>query len=176
MKLYLVRHGQAAGNAADAKRNLTRSGRQQARQLAEFLRPMGLHLQAIWHSGIARAAQTAEALAPAVKSEEGLLLHPGIRPLEKTRPAAREISQIDGDLMLVGHEPFLSKLAARLMTGQARRPLLMLDKGGIACLRRDLATDREWRLEWLLTPQMIEALAPMAGSAAPSAAPDSTSP
>ncbi|MFQ5692779.1 MAG: histidine phosphatase family protein, partial [Nitrospinota bacterium] len=47
MRLYLIRHGEAASAEADAKRPLTPKGREQAERVARFLRPLGLSVSAV---------------------------------------------------------------------------------------------------------------------------------
>jgi serine/threonine-protein phosphatase PGAM5 len=57
--LYLVRHGEAAGDRDDSV--LTEAGLEQARLVGERLR--GIPVSAIHHSPLARAVQTAELIA-----------------------------------------------------------------------------------------------------------------
>jgi phosphohistidine phosphatase len=152
MRLYLVRHAEAEEGVVDAQRQLTEQGRADARRLAEALRPLELRVAEVWHSGYPRAAQTAEPVAEAlsaavVKPQEGLT------PFDRTRPIARAVNRHDGDLMIVGHQPFLGKLAARLVTGRASRPLLWLDKPGVVCL--DDAGRGDWTLRWMLSRDVI---------------------
>ena len=155
MDLYLVRHAEAADKAVDPARNLTERGRRDAVALAEALRPLRIRVRAIWHSGKPRAVQTAEAIAPAVTCDgEALVQHSGLKPFDPVKRLARTLNCTDGGgIMIVGHEPFLGRLAARLITGHAKTPLLALDKPGIACLRRDERGD--WRVAWMLAPPLI---------------------
>src|SRR4051794_36440210 len=151
MDLYLVRHAEAADKAADPARNLTERGRRDAAALAEALRPLRIRVRAIWHSGKPRAIQTAEAIAPAVECDgECLVQHSGLKPFDRVKRLARTLKCTDDGIMIVGHEPFLGRLAAKLITGHASTPLLALDKPGVACLRRDASGD--WRVAWMLAP------------------------
>src|SRR3982750_4914376 len=92
-KLYLVRHAEAADKAVDPARNLTERGRRDAAALAEALRPLRIHVRAIWHSGKPRALQTAEAIAPVVECDgERLVQHSGLKPYDPVKRLARTLN------------------------------------------------------------------------------------
>ena len=56
------------------------------------------------------------------------------------------------NLMLVGHEPYLSDLVAILVAGDPSMSIAM-KKGGLCCLSIDkLGYDKCATLEWLMTP------------------------
>ena len=150
MNLYLVRHAEAADKAVDPRRNLTPAGWRAARALARQLRPMRLEVSAIWHSDKPRAIQTAQAVAAGISGGPSLLTRrDGLHPFDRAGPVARELRSAREDLMIVGHEPFLGRLAAKLVTGRASSPLLELDKPSIACLRRGV--DNAWRVVWFIS-------------------------
>jgi phosphohistidine phosphatase SixA len=66
MRVYLVQHGESKSEEEDPQRRLTGEGVRNVQKVAQFLRPLGLKLAAIWHSDKDRARQTAEILAGAV--------------------------------------------------------------------------------------------------------------
>src|SRR5438094_7331416 len=70
MQLYLVQHGECKTEEEDPERRLTTNGIGEVQKSAEFLRAAGVHTDVIWHSGKARAQQTAEILADAVGARE----------------------------------------------------------------------------------------------------------
>ena len=149
MKLYLVRHAEAEDGDVDAARQLTEQGRADAQRLAEALRAMNLRVADVWHSGYPRAAQTAEPIAR-VAGGATPRPHDGLTPFDRTRPIAKQVNGYgDGDLMIVGHEPFLGKLAARLVTRRASRGIVKLDKPSIVCL--DDGGHGVWRIRWMLS-------------------------
>jgi len=161
MKLYLLRHGDAADHndpryPTDAARPLTPKGIKRTRQLANGLRQMDISFDVIYCSPLVRARQTAEIVARSLKLEKKLhftthLALDGafvdiLAQIEHTLPAAKTV-------LLVGHEPFMSGLISLLCTGG---PLLGLTfkKGGLARLEvAALKTGRCATLEWLLTPR-----------------------
>jgi phosphohistidine phosphatase len=152
MKLYLVRHAEATSKHIGGIRPLTKRGIEQANGMAQFLKPLRLRVQAVWHSGKARAQQTAEIIESAVSCEKGLTDQPGLKPFDRVRPIAEEICRSRGDLMIVGHEPFLGKLASRLLTGKTKTNVLNMAKGCVVCLERP--TTGGWQLAWMLTPAL----------------------
>ena len=161
MKLYLLRHGDAADHndpryPTDAARPLTTKGSKRTRQLANGLRQMEITFDVIYSSPLVRARQTAEIVARSLKLEKHLRITNHLAPegafvdmlaqIEHTRPAAKIV-------LLVGHEPFLSGLISLLCTGG---PLLglTLKKGGLCRLEvTTLKAGRCAMLEWLLTPR-----------------------
>ncbi len=137
-QLWLLRHAEAEphGSREDSARRLTERGEQQARAAGVALARMEARFDAILYSPKVRAAQTAELAAEAWEDEdrEHMAVH---EPLAGGFEVGQAIDALagtgaDGRVLLVGHEPDLSHVAASL-TG-AR---LDLKKGGLAVLRLD---------------------------------------
>jgi phosphohistidine phosphatase len=150
MKLYLVQHGEAKSEREDPQRGLTSEGENEIRKVADMAKRMDLGPSVMVHSGKLRAAQTAgiisEALRMSVEATNGL------GPLDDVRPWADKINQSAKEWMLVGHLPFLEKLASYLITGdEAARPVLFW-YGAINCLEQK--EDKKWAVRWILTPEM----------------------
>ena len=53
--------------------------------------------------------------------------------------------------MLVGHLPFLPRLAAILAAGDESIPAVQFGPGTVACLERRTVGET-WKLDWLLDP------------------------
>lgn len=125
MLIHLLRHGDAEdGDGDDATRLLTAKGEAQARAAGQALAILGVPIDACLASPKLRAAETArlacEALA--VEPETALELRGGgFDP--------RALAAGRGGVLLVGHEPDLSRAAAQL-TGAN----LKMSKGGIAII------------------------------------------
>ena len=152
MLLYLVRHGNAAQEIVDPARPLSDEGRAQAGKMAAFLGPQMIEVRAVWHSPKARAAQTAEILATAVRAEEGLVERYDLGPNDPVADVALEIEGTAGDLMIVGHLPFQGLLASRLLSGRDES-FVSFDEVTVACLAR---LDRgRWVLLWLVSPALV---------------------
>ena len=116
MHLYLVQHGKAKSKDEDPDRHLAEDGLRETQSIAGFVKPLGLHVEAVWHSGKPRAVETAEILASSIKTEAGLIQHKGLAPNDPVKPVTKEIKQAQKDLMIIGHLPFLSRLASQLVT------------------------------------------------------------
>ena len=54
--------------------------------------------------------------------------------------------------MVVGHLPFLDRLASRLVAGDPTAAAVRFTNAGIVCLGRDAG---KWSLEWAVTPQLV---------------------
>ena len=155
MQIYLVQHGESQPEEIDPERRLTENGARAVHRVADFLRTSGgLHVDAIWHSGKARAQQTAELLGPATRAGEGALMqHDGLAPKDAVEPIKRELEQGNSNVMIVGHLPFLGRLAALLLTGNADNDVVAFQFGCVVCLKRDDAD--KWRLEWMIVPKLF---------------------
>jgi phosphohistidine phosphatase len=135
-QLWLLRHAEAEphGTRPDAERRLTPRGERQAQAAGVALARMGAAFEAVLFSPKARARQTAEILAAEWDAEQRKRLreHPPLAGDFDAQQARDALAQIgaDGRLMLVGHEPDLSRLIADLTGGQVD-----LKKGGLAVVR-----------------------------------------
>jgi len=164
--LLLLRHGIAqerCPDRADADRALTSRGRCRTRAVLDRLVERGLRVDRLISSPLLRALQTAEiaveaGLADAVLSAADLA--PGGDPLASLpswlRPDPGDPRPLR--LMLVGHEPDLSLLAARLLGAPAGS--LALRKAGLAQLALPLGEPSgelpgSAVLELLLRPSML---------------------
>ncbi len=149
MRLYLVRHGDAVSAHPSGDRPLSDRGREEVGRMAEVLAPKFSPVEEIVHSGKARAEQTARLLQRGIGAASVLKQWDGLRPDDPVAPIAARIESENSDLMIVGHLPFLPKLAGLLLCGE---PLAVftLRTGAVACLQR-VGADA-WRIEWLLHP------------------------
>ena len=151
-RLYLVRHGQAASGSEDPARSLTEKGRADVSKLADFLRPLDISVGVVWQSGRTRAAQTAEIVGSVVKSNEGIVERKGLSPNDPVENIAIEINAADGDIMIVGHLPFVGRLAAYLTAGRSE-DAVGFNESAIACIERDHGG--KWWLTWMIYPGIL---------------------
>lgn len=153
MKVYLVRHGDAVSSQSDPKRPLSEQGRADVRKVASSIKPLGISVEHIWHSGKLRAAQTAEILADSVKMEKGCSEHEALDPNDDVTAIADELDAYNTDLMVVGHLPFLGNLASLLVTGKQFVNIVSFDASSIVCLNR--SDPGRWQIKWMLTPEIL---------------------
>ena len=115
MEVYLVQHSEAKPESEDPERPLTDKGRADVESVARYVAGSGVEVSRILHSGRLRAKQTAEILAQHLVPPQGVLEQGGLGPLDDPQEAKRLVEQAGKPLMLVGHLPHLSRLAALLI-------------------------------------------------------------
>src|SRR3954447_14493287 len=129
MRLYLVRHAEAAPGEPDELRPLTPNGRAAARSLGEHLRAEAGSVDAVLSSPLLRARETANAIARELGIEA--------EPIDLLAPGATEtdlLAAVEGrgeTVVTVGHQPDCGNIAAALHGVQPAFP-----PG--ACVRLDL--------------------------------------
>jgi phosphohistidine phosphatase len=167
MRLSLLRHGIAvergsSGYENDSERPLTAKGERRMRRIAEGMLALGLAYDLILSSPYLRARQTADLVAQVLKTPEGVQLSDTLTPEGNPRQLIEALHTDDHeqqDILLVGHEPYLSRLISTLLTGGPNLPVVM-KKGGLCAL--DVSTLRFGRcasLVSLLTPRQLRRLA-----------------
>jgi phosphohistidine phosphatase len=153
MKLYLVQHGEASAKDVDPERPLTNQGRLDVEAMAVLLKRSSVKVRRVMHSGKLRAQQTAEilaaAIAPEVEQEVSSLMNPN------DNPAAFDwqSESWDQDTLIVGHLPFMSRLVAHLLLGDADQTLVQYQPGSVVCLEHDAGN---WQLNWMLRPELLK--------------------
>jgi phosphohistidine phosphatase len=153
MALYLVQHGKSLPQEQDPEQGLSQEGFTDVNRIAEVAANYGVRPSAIRHSGKKRARQTAEIFAEALlgdMSKVGPIS--GIDPLDDVAAVANALKTGD-NLMLVGHLPFMERLAGFLIAGSAERLVFKFQNGGIVCL--DKNRDAQWWfIKWTLSPRI----------------------
>jgi phosphohistidine phosphatase len=161
-ELYLIRHGMAEerGDAwpDDAKRPLSEEGIARLRKAARGLNRVGVSMEVMLTSPLVRARQTAEIIAAELDP------HPSIAQIDSLSPGGT-YAALCGDLekharkariALVGHEPGIGELGARLL---GSRHAIEFKKGAIARIDLDeIPPAGPGDLRWLLTPKFLRSL------------------
>lgn len=150
MALLLVQHGKSLPKEVDLEQGLSDEGRAETLEIASAARDHGVRIARIVQSGKKRAAQTAEIFASALQPADGVRNGEGLNPLDDVAAFAKKIAPA-GDLMLVGHLPFMERLASLLITGAAEKPVIRFQNSGIVCLDKDADADH-WTIRWTLFP------------------------
>ncbi|MEQ1918619.1 MAG: histidine phosphatase family protein [Elusimicrobiota bacterium] len=164
MEIIFLRHAPAgeredwAGTGRpDSERPLTMDGRKRAREaakgLAKFIETADLVATSPW----VRAKETAEIAAKALGAplvESNFLL-----PHRSPASIAGWLSGLDGQrVLLVGHEPHLSKVISWLMMGSGSRSIVGLKKAQALMLETKKAAAGSAILMWSLPPKALRRL------------------
>jgi phosphohistidine phosphatase len=152
MLLYLVQHAEAKKEEEDPERGLTDKGFREIARTAVYAQKLGVRVCSMYHSGKKRAAQTAKVLADYLKPQKGLARTESLAPLDDPEIWAKRISEMNEDVMLVGHLPYLAKLTGLLLCGDKEKMSVDFRMAGIVCLKR--SEDGKWALEWMIVPEM----------------------
>lgn len=146
---YLVRHGDAVAASENPKRPLSRAGRDAVEQIARLARERQVEVSAIYHSGILRAEETAEILAQQLMPPGGVKAIAGLLPDDDPVIGKAELETATEPIMLVGHLPYMGRLAALLVRGDMESPVIDFPPAGMVCCSRLAA---QWKIEWHLAP------------------------
>jgi phosphohistidine phosphatase len=142
----------------DSKRPLTEEGMSRMRKAVRGLARLGVTLDVVLTSPLVRARQTAEIVAG------GLEPRPSVVTVESLAPGgtyAAVVADLEkharkSRIGLVGHEPAIGELAARLIG--SRHPIA-LKKGAVCRIDVDqIPPAGPGDLQWLLTPKILRSL------------------
>ena len=164
IELYLVRHAIAAERGPnypdDRERPLTSEGIARFKQVVEGLKAFDVKLEVVLTSPLVRAAHTAELLVAGIGGK------PRLEPLDALQPGGRQAQVLETlakyskrakRIAVVGHEPDLGELTARLLRA---RGTFEYKKGGVGCLELDGAMPTgPGTLKWLLPPRGLRKIA-----------------
>jgi phosphohistidine phosphatase len=133
VRLWIVRHAEAVERGLlvrDAARPLTPEGHRRFERAVRGLEQLGVRLDLVLHSPRLRAIETADLLAPVVRGRFA------VTPNLNRSPREPLLGELRGrEVAVVGHEPWLSELAAWLVTGRREdSPRFSMRKGAVLVL------------------------------------------
>lgn len=153
MLIYLVRHGEALSEQENPERPLSTMGKRNIQRLgAHLAEHIKMSPGYIYHSTKARAAQTATILSQSLSNAPEPVQTDGLMPMDDPGIWAEQLSSVDRDIMLVGHMPYLSRLASLLLTWDAGKEIADFTPGTILCIERTGAC----RIKWMLSPRILK--------------------
>ncbi len=165
MKLYLVRHGDACPGSADTDRVLTEKGLREVASLAGSLKDRAVHVAKLWHSPRVRAVQSAQRIAKEIGALAVSEARDGLAPDDDVNRWVPGLEGEAGDLMIVGHLPFLKRLASILLTRTLDFEVPGFTTAGAVCLER--RRPGEWRFVWAIEPEGLRPNGPKGPEGAP---------
>jgi len=152
MALYLVQHGKSLPKDVDPDQGLSDEGIAETKRIADVARGYQVKVSLIRQSGKKRARQTAEILAEALNPADGVAETSGLKPLDDVAACAVGLDAA-AHTMLVGHLPFMERMASFLITGSAGKPIFKFQNSGIVCLEKDPQSG-SWVIIWTLMPNI----------------------
>ena len=158
-RLYIVRHAIAEerGEAYpdDALRPLSAKGIAKFRKVARGLDLLEVSIDRILSSPLVRARQTADILAEELGGHPEIFETSALRPEGSYEDVTRELERhaAVSSIALVGHEPSIGELAARLIGARVPLPF---KKGAVCRVDVDsLPPTGPGELRWFATPKML---------------------
>ncbi len=166
MDLYVLRHGIAEDRSSstpgdDSQRRLTAEGKTKMRRAAVGMKALEIEFDLILSSPYLRARETAEIVADVFGAEKVLELSPALAADGNPKELIDELKRKHrhrNQVLLVGHEPYLSRLISLLISGDTGIAITMR-KGGLCKVSAStLHYGRCATLEWLLTPRQMRSV------------------
>ena len=156
MDIFLMQHGLATSAEEDVSRPLTPEGRDGIERIAARVRNAGIRADICVHSGKTRAEQTARILAEAVgttaEARDGLNPSDPVPPFaDWLQEQARQSPQ--GAIAVVGHLPFLDRLASLLVAGDEQAQAVRFQNGGLVKLVPKYEA-AGFTVAWILPPDL----------------------
>lgn len=163
MIVYFLRHANAGKRGAnpsrDDKRPLDDDGIQQCGYIGRMLAALEVHPDLIISSPLKRATQTASLVGNEIGYEQKIQIEASLKPnatYDTFRNLLRTCEKAES-IIVVGHNPTMSKFLSLLITSGGNDNAVDMKKGSVA--RVDYSAKRSV-LNWLFTPRMARTLYP----------------
>ena len=158
MEIYLLRHAiaeEARQGQRDSDRALTDMGREKLRRVLKRARAAGVKPDLIVSSPYRRALETAAAAAATLGYEGKVVTTQALIPNASPQDVWEEIRRHkeEAAILLAGHEPQMSALAAFLLNS----PALVVEMKKAGLIRMDcdqFGPQPRCVLKWMLTPSL----------------------
>ena len=151
MALFLVQHGKSLPKEKDPDQGLSKEGLAETQSMAALAAENNVQIMRVIHSGKKRALQTAEIFVKTLEPEAGISKGAGLAPLDDVTVFAATLDN-EENVMLIGHLPFMERLASYLVAGSPERPVIKFQNSGIICLDTEDASD-SWYIRWAVFPR-----------------------
>lgn len=158
MEIFILRHGVAEepqSGQPDSERALTSDGRKKLRNILRTAASAGVAPSLILSSPYKRAVQTAQMAAEILDYKNELLHTKALEPSSSPKTVWDElrVHKDEAAILLAGHEPLFSRLAAYLLAS----PNLQIEfkKGAIVCIELErFSPEPHGVLRWMLTSKL----------------------
>ncbi len=156
MEIFLIQHAEAKTEEEDPTRPLSDIGVSNIKRVSFYAKKMGVKCDYIYHSGKLRAQQTAEILGKNLSIKDRVKAKSGLNPGDNIKPIKKWLEVLDrkgtASLAIVGHLPFLDKLASLLVAGVEESHVIVFQNSGIVKLvpkRSGIG----YSIQWIITPE-----------------------
>ena len=148
MELYLVRHGDVDPDGGDAGEGppLTEAGLAHVRRCAKFAARLGVQVGEIRHSDALRSIQTAQEFEQTLHCSRKQVT--GIGPDDDINPLRREAAGLKDNVMIIGHLPYLNRIAGALLVQDESMPVVVFHPASL--IRLDRREDARWSIQLVL--------------------------
>ena len=141
IKIALIRHGDAPFHPIDSHRQLSSKGREEASQTAQYLKDIGFRPEALIHSGLDRARDTAEIIRQKVAAHLVCDVSTDLRPSSLPIIWENNLMIWEKDTIFVSHMPFLPELLEALCDKPVAFPT-----AGCVILEKQSPQAHEWKI------------------------------
>jgi len=159
LDIYLIQHSESLPEKEDPARPLSEPGKATMEKVGALAARIKIKPDVIFHSGKLRAKQTAEILARSLDLLDKVRERQGLGPSDDVEPVARwlreESARGVAELAIVGHLPFLDKLASLLVAENEDLGVLSFQNGAIVKLIPKTGRNR-YAVQWVITRQLAE--------------------
>jgi len=143
----------------DAKRPLDKAGIEHCGLVGRALAALDAQVDVILSSPLKRATQTASLVGNEIGYDSKLVLSPALGPdadFESFRGLLEKHAAQEEAIMVVGHNPSLSRFLSLLLSGSATDQATDLKKGAVA--KVEWEARKPARLNWCLTPALVRCI------------------
>jgi phosphohistidine phosphatase len=160
MRIYLLRHGNAedpSRRPTDEDRQLTDEGRDEVARVGRAVRRAKVDMSLVITSPYVRAVQTADIAVEALGYKGQVARTKALEPDSDPDAVWQEIRTHSGleHLLLVGHEPLLSRTVAYLLGAPSLS--VKMTTGSMVCVEADdFGKQPRCRLRWMVTPKVAQ--------------------
>jgi phosphohistidine phosphatase len=138
LDVYLIQHAESVPEKEDPARALSDEGKATMEKVAAFAARLKIKPDFIFRSEKLQVQRTAEILARHLGLSDRLRERQGLGPLDPVAPVAQWLKEQPAKgltgLAIVGHLPFLNKLASLLITNDESLGAVSFGNGAIAKL------------------------------------------
>lgn len=162
--IMLLRHAEAlrGGSAStDKERSLTASGRADATEIGQFLDQQSIAVDYIESSTAKRARETTTLIAERAGLSLDINWNDNFYSGSPTdyHQAIRQAPETVNNILLVGHNPLVSRLVSGLCSSGGQY-LVRMPQGALVCIehpaiRWDQVEPGTARLRWMVTPELM---------------------